>query len=166
MNNCNGSINEKLIISATNYTRSIIGIDEALWVFINDGTIFKSIHHSGMYDKEHFVIRYNREWLKTAEFERIIKCAFHEVFHVVQHAELIARKHGIKSALFNDEELDQLEFEFRDENYSDSHLAWSSYLAEQQADSFADQLYEKFIKRYKDIDGFIAKYYEMYPNKE
>lgn len=166
MNNCNGSTNEKLIISATNYARSVIGIDESLWVFINDGKIFKSINHSGMYDKEHFVIRYNRDWLKTAEFERIIKCAFHEVFHVVQHAELIVRKHGIKSKVFSDAELDQLEFEFMDENYSDSHHAWGSHLAEQQADSFADELYGKFIKNYQNTDDFIAKYYEMYPNKE
>lgn len=166
MNNCNGSTNEKLIIFATNYARSVIGIDESLWVFINDGNIFKSVNHSGMYDKEHFVIRYNRDWLKAAEFERIIKCAFHEVFHVVQHAELIARKHEIKSKVFSDAELDQLEFVFDDKNYDDSNHTWSSHLAEQQADNFAEELYEKFIRKYRNSDDFIAKYYEIYPNKE
>ena len=55
LHNCNGSFNEKLIISATNYARETIGITESLWVFINNSIMFESIDHSGMYDKENFL---------------------------------------------------------------------------------------------------------------
>lgn len=153
-------------MSATNYARKLMNIDESLWVFINDGSIFKSVHHSGLYDKANFIIRFNREWLKTATFKNVVKTSFHEVFHIIQHQALIEREHNIKSKLFTDEELDQLAKEFRDENYDDSSDAWGLNLAEQQAETFAEHLYDEFIKRFKNIDKFIEEYYTLYSNKE
>lgn len=157
---------ERLIVSATNYARKIMNIDEFLWVFINDGNIFKSVNHSGLYDKANFIIRFNREWLKIAEFKNIVETSFHEVFHVVQHQALIEREYNIESKLFTEEELDQLAKEFRDENYNDSSDAWGLNMAEQQAEAFAKHLYNEFIKRVKNIDDFIKEYYIMFPNQE
>lgn len=141
-------------------------IDDALWVFINDGDMFKSINHSGMFQKDVFVIRYNQEWLKTAVQEKIIKCAFHEAFHAIQYAAVIGHSVGLRNNLFTDNEINQLVHEFKDENYDDSNEIWGSHLAEQQAEGFAIELYEKFIKQYKNVEECIVEYYDMYPNVE
>lgn len=166
MNNCNGSFQEKLIISATNYVRKIMTINENIWVFINDNKIFKSTNHSGMYDKENFIIRYNRGWIQMATYEQIIKCAFHESFHAVQHQALVGRMLEINSQWFTEEELDRLEYEFKDENYNNSNSNWHSYLIEQQAETFGRILYDKFAKEYEDLEEFIDQYYGLFPNKE
>jgi len=166
MNNCDSSINEKLAISATNYVRKLMNVDGALWVFINDGDMFKSVNHSGMFQKDTFVIRYNREWLKTADQEKIVRCAFHEVFHVVQYTAIVRHSMGIKNTQFTDDEINQLEHEFKDENYDDSNGTWGSHLVEQQAEWFAVELYNRFVKQYKDTDEFIVEYFDMYPNIE
>lgn len=165
MNNCDGSKNEMLVIAATNYARKLMYIDESLWVFINDGKHFKSINHSGLYDKN-FIIRFNREWLKTAKEEQILKCAFHEVFHAVQHQEIMKKELGIESKFFPEDELKQLEFEFKDENYNDSSETWGTYLCELQAEDFAGQMYDKYWEEFNNPQELIEKYYEMFKNKE
>ena|GEM_PF-3176626 len=163
--NCNGSFNEKLIISATNYARETIGITKSLWVFINNCIMFKSIDHSGMYDKENFLIRYNRDWLKNADHKQIIKCAFHEVFHVVQHDALNNWKSGNVSLIFSDEELRQIEIEFNDYNYSDSIHKWNSYFIEQQAECFAEILYKRFQAEKIKLRDLVTRYYNKYLNE-
>lgn len=166
MNNCNGSLNEKLVIAATNFARNLLKVDDALWVFINDGDMFKSINHSGLFEKEMFVIRYNREWLRTAQPDRIIKCAFHETFHSVQYSAVIGYGMGVKNNLFTEDEMTQMIHEFKAENYDDSSDIWGTHLLEQQAEGFALELYEKFINEFKNIEDFVDSYYEMYPNIE
>lgn len=166
MNNCDGSMNEKLVIAATNFARQILNVDEALWVFINNGDMFKSINHSGLFDKDMFVIRYNRQWLITADKDKIIKCAFHETFHAVQYSAVIEYGMGIKNRLFTDDEMKQLIHEFKTENYDDSSELWGTHLVEQQAEGFALELHEKFINQFENIEDFIENYYEMYRNIE
>lgn len=166
MNNCNGSLNEKLVIAATNFARRLLKVDDALWVFINDGDMFKSVNHSGLFEKEMFVIRYNRDCLRTAQTDRIIKCAFHETFHSVQYSAVIGYGMGVKNNLFSDDEMTQMIHEFKAENYDDSSDKWGTHLVEQQAEGFAQELYEKFINEFKNIEVFVDRYYEMYPNIE
>jgi hypothetical protein len=166
MNNCDGSINEKLVIAATNFARQLLKVDNALWVFINDGELFKSVNYSGMFENEMFVIRYNREWLKTADNDKIIKCAFHETFHAVQYSAVIGYGMGVKNNLFRDDEMKKLIHEFNAENYDDSTEVWGTHLVEQQAEAFALELYEKFINQFKNTEDFIDRYYQMYPNIE
>src|SRR5690554_7302302 len=126
----------KLIISFTNYARKLLNIDENLWVLISDENHFVSNEHSGLYDKLNFLIRYNKGWIKTASNSEIIKCAFHEVFHCLQHQELIKKSLGISSSIFTSEELEQMEFEFKDENYMLNN--WENMLVEKQAEYFSD----------------------------
>lgn len=166
MNNCNGSMNEKLVIAATNFVRKIMSVDDELWVFINDGDNFKSINHSGMFQMDFFAIRYNREWLKTATHEKIIKCALHEAFHAVQYSAVVGHGRGANNNLFTDREINQLTHEFKMKNYDDSNEMWSTYLVEQQAEGFAMEFYTKYIKQFNNIEDFIDKYYELYPNIE
>ena len=160
------NFNEQLIIAATNYARHHLKIDESLWVFLSKGELFKSNKHSGRFEKDVFAIRYNQDWLKTAETDKIIRCAFHEVFHAFQFTELTKESLGLKSNVFTAEELKQLAFEFNDENYDDTDDSWGTYLAEQQAESYAEALYHKFLDEEKSIDQFIEKYHELYRNKE
>ena len=148
---------EKIIISATNFAREILNIDENLWVFINNENHFISSSHSGLYDKEYFLIRFNSKWLKNASQEKIIKCAFHEVFHAFQHQEIIKRIIGFESLVFNYDELDLMEKEFDDENYNLNN--WESYLVEKQAEEFSNKLYCEFKKNFKSIEDFMNKYY-------
>ena len=166
MKNSYGSLNERLVIAATNYARKLLKVDDALWVFINDGDMFKSINHSGLFEKELFVIRYNRDWITTAETGKIIKCAFHETFHTIQYSAVIGYGMGVKNNLFSDDEMTQMIHEFKAENYDDSSDKWGTHLLEQQAEGFALELYEKFINEFKNIEVFVDRYYEMYPNIE
>jgi len=166
MNNSNGSHNEKLIISATNLARHIMKLDENIWVFINEGNTFESINHSGMYDKEHYLIRYNREWLKSATEEAIIKCAFHETFHAAQHQAIMERTLGIKSDYFTEVELEKLEHDFDSGNYNDKVGEWGEIFAEQQAEAFAAVFYDKYLETFKSANELIEKYYDMFPNIE
>src|SRR5690606_34662171 len=101
MDHDNHSFKEKLIISATNFAREKTNVDPALWVFVNKGNIFKSINHSGLFEKDTFVIRFNRDWIKIASEEQIIKTAFHETFHAVQQQALVGRTLGLKSDIFS-----------------------------------------------------------------
>lgn len=159
------STNEKLIISATNFARSLLNIDEDLWVFINEQTHFNGNDHSALYDKENFLIRYNKEWLKNANSENIIKTAFHEVFHVLQHSEILESELGRKSRLFSNVELKQMKHEFKDENYSTESGKYENLLIEQQAESFAYGLYELYNQRIKTEEKLIKKYFDLYLNK-
>ncbi len=52
--------NEKLVLDATEYARSFLNIDDELLVLINDINHFESINHSALYDKDNFLIRYNK----------------------------------------------------------------------------------------------------------
>ncbi|WP_026391279.1 hypothetical protein [Haploplasma modicum] len=153
--------NNKLVISATNYARVKLNLDENFWVVISEGKHFLSNNHSGMYDKNHFLIRYNEEWLKNSTSEKTIKCAFHEVFHAFQHQEIIKRKLGLESIYFTNEELDKIEYEFQDEVYNVDK--WESFLIEQQAEYFSDYLYSIFIKN-NDTLSVIKEYYELFEN--
>lgn len=166
MDKTNVTFKEKLVISATNFARNLLKVDDALWVFINDGDMFKSINHSGLFEKEMFVIRYNREWLKISQTDRIIKCAFHETFHAVQYSAVIGFGIGVKNNLFSNDEMKQMIHEFKTENYDDTSDKWGTHLVEQQAEGFALELYEKFIKQFKNIEDFVDSFYEMYLNIE
>ena len=166
MNNCIGNFNEKLVIAASNYVRKLMNIDDSLWAFINKGDMFKSINHSGMFQKDVFVIRFNREWLETTTHERIIKCAFHETFHAVQYSAVVGSSLNLRNTLFTDEDVKRLTHEFGDGNYDDSNETEGSYLVEQQAEGFAIELYKRFICQYKNVNEFIAEYNDMYPNNE
>lgn len=140
------SKNEKLVLDATEYARLFLNIDDGLWILINDIDHFESINHIALYDKDNFLIRYNKEWLKTAKNENIIKTAFHEIFHVLQHACIVESKLGIHHNIFTKEKLIQMEKEFMDENYSTKVGVYENLLIEQQAEAFAIALYEKYIK--------------------
>lgn len=166
MNNFNRSMKEKLAIAATNFVRKLMKVDDALWVFINDGDMFKSINYSGMFQKDIFVIRYNRDWLKTAAHEKILMCAFHETFHAIQYSAVVGYELGMKENLFSDDEINQLTREFNAETYNDSNEMWSTYLVEQQAEGFAIELYTKYMEHFNKIDDFIDKYYDLYQNTE
>lgn len=166
MNKENHSFKEKLIISATNYAREKMNVDPGLWVFINDGSVFKSFHHSGLFEKDTFVIRYNRDWIKIASEEQIIKTAFHETFHAVQQQALIERNLGLKSEIFSEVELNTLEHEFKDENYDDSINTWHTHLSEQQAEAFAAYLFERFNKDLDKHEELVTKYYKRFVNEE
>jgi|SRR5690625_971066 len=159
------STNEKLIISATNFARSLLNIDEDLWVFINEQTHFNGNDHSALYDKENFLIRYNKEWLKNANSENIIKTAFHEVFHVVQHSAIVEFELGIKSEVFSIKELRQMKYEFKDKNYSTEIGQYENLLIEQQAETFAYGLYELYNQRIKTEEKLIKKYFYLYENE-
>ena len=162
----NNSAKEKLILSATNYAREKINVDPGLWVFINDGSVFKSIYHSGLFEKDNFVIRYNRDWIKIASEEQIIKTAFHETFHAVQQQALIERNLGLKSKIFSEAELNTLEHEFKDENYDDSIDTWHTHLSEQQAEAFAAYLFERFKEDLDKHEELVIKYYKRFINEE
>ncbi len=87
----NHSTEEKLIILVTNNARKKMNVNLGLLVFMNDGSVFKSVNHSGLFEKDNFINRYNCDWIKTATNERIINTAFHETFHAVrQQAEVFA----------------------------------------------------------------------------
>lgn len=143
MTNKNLTTNEELILKATEYARSLLKIDKDLWVFINEMNHFKGIEHSALYDKDNFLIRYNKEWLKTARKENVIKTAFHEVFHVLQHACIVEADLGMDHGIFTKEELVQMKYEFLDENYSMEKGKYENLLIEVQAESFAYALYEQ-----------------------
>ena len=166
LNNCNGSKKKKLVIAAANYARKVANLNEPIWVFINKGKVFKSKIHSGLYDKDSFSIRFNRDWLITAKDERIVKCAIHEVFHAVQHVELIKKELGMTSELFTEEELIQLELDFKDENYDDSVGVYENLLAEIQAEEFAELVYSKYLKELKTTKVFIEENYSLFVNEE
>ena len=140
------SKNEKLVLDATEYARLFLNIDDGLWILINDIDHFESINHIALYDKDNFLIRYNKEWLKTAKNENIIKTAFHEIFHVLQHACIVESKLGIHHNIFTKEKLIKMEKEFMYENYSTKVGVYENLLIEQQAEAFAIALYEKYIK--------------------
>lgn len=143
MDNKDFSYNEKLVLEATEYARDLLNIDKDLWVFINEINHFKGIYHSALYDKDNFLIRYNKEWLKTAQKENIIKTAFHEVFHVLQHACIVESDLGIDHGIFTKEELKQMKHEFLDENYSMEKGKYETLLIEIQAETFAHELYNE-----------------------
>ena len=166
LNNSNGTRNEMLVIASTNYARKILNIAEELWVFINDGDMFKSNNHSGLFDKDAYAIRYNREFLKTASIEKVMKLAFHETFHAAQLESIVASYLGLKSELFTEEEIEQLKHEFKDENYSDEIGIYENLLSEQQAESFAQMVYEKLKKEEINLDKFINEYKSLYLNKD
>ena len=166
MSHDNHSLKEKLIISATNFAREKTNVDPGLWVFINNGDIFKSINHSGLFEKDTFVIRYNRDWIKIASEEQIIKTAFHETLHAVQQQVLVGRRLGLKSNIFTEEELNILEHEFKDENYDDSVDTWHTHLSEQQAETFAAYLFERFNKDLDKHEELVTKYYKRFINEE
>lgn len=166
MNFRNIKFNEKLVIAATNYARKIMEVDCSLWVFINEGDFFKSINHAGMFQKDEFAIRYNRDWLKLADIESVIKCAFHETFHAVQYSALIEYSLGIKSKYFSDDEILTMLNEFESENYNDSIQKWDTYFVELQAEAFAIGLYELLYSKIISIDDFVYIYYDIYPNIE
>lgn len=155
-------LNEKLIISATNYARSVLNIDEGLWVFINDSTHFMSNEHSALYDKENFLIRFNKEWIKSAKDDKIIKTSFHEVFHVLQHASILEWQQGYNNEIFTIEELKIMEYEFSDKNYSTDIGKYENQLIEIQAETFASYLFDRMP--YSKID-LISKYLKLYINK-
>lgn len=154
---------EKLIISGTNFARKALNIDENFWILISDINHFIDINHSGLYDKENFLIRYNKSWIRKSNNERILKCSFHEVFHAFQHQELLKRKLGLKTK-FTCDELNQIELEFRDEVYLNNK--WEDNLVEQQAETFANELYTIFVSNNYEIDKFITKYLNLFPNLE
>lgn len=166
MSHDNHNFKEKLIISATNFAREKTNVDPGLWVFVNNGNIFKSINHSGLFEKDTFVIRYNRDWLKIASEEQIIKTAFHETFHAVQQQALIGRRLGLKSDIFSEDELNILEHEFKDENYDDSIDTWHTHLSEQQAETFAAHLFERFKQDLEKHEELVTKYYKRFINEE
>lgn len=97
MGNKYDCFNEKLVIAGTNYIREKLKIDENIWVFINDGKNFESDKHSGKFEKEVGVIRYNKDFSKTATEEQVLKLAFHETFHAFQFQEVFNYNQGIKS---------------------------------------------------------------------
>lgn len=119
-----------------------------------------------MFQKQLFVIRYNRKWLRTSEQEKTIKSAFHEAFHAVQYSAVIGFSIGLKNNLFTDDEMNQIVHEFMDYNYDDSIETWGLYLVEQHDEGLAIELYKKFINQYKNIEDFMDEFYEMYPNIE
>jgi len=127
--------------------------------------MFKSIDHSAMYDKDNFLSRYNRDWLKNADHKQIIKCAFHEVFQVVQHDALNNWKKGSASLIFSNEELKQIEIEFNDYNYNNSIYEWQSYFIEQQAEVFAEILYKRLAAANFELRDLVTRYYNKYPNE-
>ena len=165
MHKNNQSLNEKLIISATNYAREFLNIDEGLWVFINDSKHFMGIHHSALYDKENFIIRYNKDWLINATEDNILKTAFHEVFHVLQHTCIVEFDLGYNREIFTNEELMQMKFEFLDENYSSELGKYEQLLIEQQAESFAHVFYKSHKEKFTNVNELIDKYYGRYINK-
>lgn len=73
---------------------------------------------------------------------------------------------GVKNNLFSDDEMTQMIHEFKAENYDDSSDKWGTHLVEQQAEGFAIELYGKFINEFKNIEVFVDRYSEMYPNIE
>jgi len=158
--------NEQLIIAATNYARAIFNVDEYLWVFINELNHFTGIDHSALYDKEHFLIRYNREWLKSAKVDNIIKTAFHEVFHVVQHLAILEYDQGKNNGFFTNQDLKRMKHEFLDENYSTKLGKYEELLIEQQAEEFALYLYKEYKKTFKDESELVSKFLNLFVNKE
>ena len=92
--------------------------------------------------------------------EQIIKTAFHETFHAVQQQALIGRRLGLKSDIFTEEELNTLEHEFKDENYDDSIDTWHTHLSEQQAETFAAYLFERFKQDLEEHEELVGKYYK------
>ncbi len=165
MHKNNQSLNEKLIISATNYAREFLNIDEELWVFINDSKHFMGINHSALYDKENFIIRFNKDWLINATEDNILKTAFHEVFHVFQHTCLLEIELGYNRGIFTNNELEKMKHEFLDENYSTELGQYENLLIEQQAETFAHEFYKTFKSEFNNICGLIEKYNEKYINK-
>lgn len=155
---------EKTIISVTNYARKRLGLDKHFWVLISDINHFKSKDHSGLYDKERFLIRFNKSWIKEASIESLLKCSFHEVFHAFQHQEILKSTIGLKSDFFSMNELKIMKKEFEDENYNLE--MWPTYLIEEQAEVFALLLYSEIKKEYDDMNKIVDKYYTMFPNIE
>lgn len=153
---------EKLIISACNYAREKINLDENFWVLISEDVHFNDSQHSGLYDKERFLIRFNQGWIKQATYEEILKCAFHEVFHAFQHQEIIKKNLGYTSLFFTDEEFYIMEFEFKDENYDVNK--WETLLIEKQSEYFSEILYQEIDKNFKNYKNIITKYYNLFPN--
>ena len=158
--------NNDLVIAATNYARKILNIAEELWVFVNDGDMFKSNNHSGIFDKDAFAIRYNSEFLKDASTEKVMKLAFHETFHAAQFEAIVASYLGLKSELFTEDKIERLKHEFKDENYSDEIDIYETLLSEQQDESFAQMMYEKLKKEEINLDKFINEYKSLYLNKD
>lgn len=155
-----------LVIAATNYARKILNIAEELWVFVNDGSMFKSEVHSGLFDKDAFAIRYNKEFLKTASTEKVMKLAFHETFHAAQLEAIVGSHLGFDSKLFTKEEIKQLKHEFKDENYSEEVGVYENLLSEQQAENFAQMMYAKLLSEKINIENFINEYKSLYLNKD
>lgn len=151
--------NEKLIIGATNFIRKIFNIDESLWVFISDITHFDSLNHIALYDKENFLIRYNIEWLKIADEENIIKTAFHEVYHVIQHDAIIKWEYGFNEGIFTDGELEIITSEFYGDNYVSDLKMWETLLIEKQANEFSVILYEKLVEIKIDLVIYLKSFF-------
>ena len=160
------SFNEKLVVAATNYIREKLKIDKNIWVFINDGKNFESDKHSGKFEKEVGVIRYNKDFLETATEEQILKLAFHETFHAFQFQEVFNYSQGIKSKVFSDEELKTLEHEFNLNTKTEDTNKWHELLLEQQAETFAHFMCEKYKEFFSGAVELIEKYLDMFPNLE
>lgn len=158
--------NNDLVIAATNYARKILNIAEELWVFVNDGNMFKSNNYSGIFDKDAFAIRYNSEFLKDASTEKVMKLAFHETFHAAQLEAIVGSYLGYKSELFTEDEIERLKHEFKDENYSDKIGIYETLLSEQQAESFAQMMYKKLKREEINLDKFVNEYKSLYLNKD
>lgn len=166
MGNKYDCFNEKLVIAGTNYIREKLKIDENIWVFINDGKNFESDKHSGKFEKEVGVIRYNKDFSKTATEEQVLKLAFHETFHAFQFQEVFNYNQGIKSKVFSEEELTVLAHEFNPNTKTEETHKWHELLSEQQAETFAHFMYEKYKESFSGADMLIEKYLDMFPNFE
>ena len=86
---------------------------------------------------------YNDVYYYGCRKENVIKTAFHEVFHVLQHACIVEADLGMDHGIFTKEELEQMKHEFLDENYSMEQGKYENLLIEVQAESFAYALYEQ-----------------------
>lgn len=137
---------EKLVLSATNYARKHLGINDTILVFINDGKVFKSTKHSALYEIDLGIIRYNKDWLKTASTERILRCAFYEVFIARIHLEILGHQQGTKSTLFSEEEFMKLEQEFKNSDNGELNKV-EKRLSSEFGEAYAEILYQKYLNR-------------------
>ncbi len=158
--------NEKLVIAATNYVREKLRIDENIWVFVSTGDNFESNKHSGKFEIELCVIRYNKDFLKIATEEQIIKLAFYETFHALQFQELFYYEEGFKSKIFSEAELKILKREFNPDTKTGVTNKWHELLSEQQAETFAHFMYIKYKESFSGAAELVEKYLYKFINLE
>ncbi len=73
---------------------------------------------------------------------------------------------GIKSKVFSEEELKVLAHEFNPNTKTEETHKWHELLSEQQAETFAHFMYEKYKESFSGADMLIEKYLDMFPNLE